>query len=715
MGISVLQKSNRFIKPGLLLAAAIIAISLFIAYQRQRVPEWKQWREKGRDLSIALLKERIKKADSEAARNELLKKMEQVASSPLDIIEIRPFGGKMETERCLTCHLGIEDISKSHPNDIFGCVVCHGGVGSDLTVEGAHRGLRGGANPATLDLAPISCASGNELIGKCHENREDPLLDRPGNVPTSLMATNAGIIGIMRFQWGLEKDSDSRYGVKRISGKGKKLDKIPGEVDEQGGLRLANSHFRKFCASCHLWTNESREINGRLAGCPACHAPYGKGGKYEGGDPTIKRDEKGHPLTHTLTNAIPDERCRACHNRSARIGLNYHGQMESAQYGTPFDRGGLKDPELSDERYVLDLIPDIHFEKGMGCIDCHTGWDTMGDGVLYSHMEDQIEIRCEDCHGAIDQPPRTRVVKADDRIVQKLIRSSDYLDLKPGETILLTSKGRPMPHVKVVGAKIELTSKVTGKQHPVTVITGKKNAHGIIGHKRMECDSCHSAWTPQCYGCHQLLDMKRQAKDRISNKVSKGGWVEGRSYFRFERNILGINSRGKVGLLVPGCQVWNSVIDEKGAIMGGYDSRIVELKNNMSSIAVGPIHPHTTRTETPDCAYCHLEPKAMGLGEGRLFLNDNGRLRIANIYDSRESGLKIDYPLEAALTPSGRALQSASHKLARPFNRRELKRILGVAPCITCHDRYNDPIWAEPGPYKMRPPCKEALNAVKDK
>ncbi len=694
---------------GLVFSALLIALGLVIAFQRQIAPEWANWQKKGVGLSIARLENRIKHETDKELKASLLKEVEQLRSRPLQIIEIDPFGGKLETERCLTCHYGIEDISESHPNKVFGCVICHGGVGLDLTVEGAHIGLRGGANPATLDLAPISCGSGNEIIGRCHGDSPNQLLNRARNLPYSLMATNAGIISIMRFQWGLTKDPGPVYATRDVDDGRISLKKIPEEIDSKGSFHLANSHYRKFCASCHLWTDEFNGFNARLAGCPACHAPYNKDGFYKGGDPTINRDETGHPSTHTLTNAIPDERCRACHNRSARIGLNYHGQMESAQYGTPFDRGGLKDPDLSDQRYALNLVPDIHFEKGMGCIDCHTGQDTMGDGVIHSHMEDQIEIRCEDCHGSADEPPEIITVAQGDVFVETLVRSSKFLDVKPGDRILLTSKKRPMPHVKVLGDKIELTSKIDGKKHPVTVITGNKNAHTIKGHNRLECDSCHSAWTPQCYGCHQLLDFSKEAKDRISNTQTKGRWAEGRSYFRFERNIFGINSRGKVGLLVPGCQVWNSVIDEKGRVMGLYDSRIMDLANGMTSIAVGPIHPHTTRTEVPNCAYCHLDPKALGLGEGRMLTKPGQTPAITPIYDSKASGLKIDYPLEAVVDTHGKALQSTSHKLARPFNKDELIRILSVGKCIPCHGDYRDPVWAKPGPYKMRPQCREAL------
>ncbi len=577
----------------------------------------------------------IEKSDlgsTEKRRQDIRHEIESLKRRAPAIMEVRPFGGKRPVERCITCHYGIEDLSASHPNAVFGCVVCHGGNGADLTVRGAHRSLRGARNPASLDLASTSCGTNLPGIASCHAGREHPLLNRTDHVPRSLMATNAGIISTLRFQWGVESDTHARFGIKAESDGNTRLKAVPSEYDRSGRVDLAAGHFRKFCAGCHLWVPRFREAMGGLPGCPACHAPYRDDGLYRGGDPTINRNEPGHAAAHTISNRIPDDRCRACHNRSGRVGLNFHGEMESEQYGTPFFRGGLNDRTLSDDRFIHRLVPDIHHEKGLGCIDCHTGQDTMGDGTIHSHMADQIEIRCEDCHGSYAEPPKTLPVNRYDPLVQALVRTNPVLRVSEGDEILLTSKGRPLPHIRrtrrgaaahdsaglglprtpirgrstsgpMVGRagsthirsaedscrrtaartarpKIPdsvsmpqvdgqdatpqsaasgagetgfvLTGKLDGREHPVTVITGKNRAHSIRGHERLECDACHSAWSPQCFGCHQMLDMRHQGTDQITGKTSPGRWVEGRGLFRFERHIYGLNARGKVGILVPG-------------------------------------------------------------------------------------------------------------------------------------------------------------------
>ena len=687
----------------------VMLVAVFYAEYRAGAREWRQYQKRGIELTIEKLKREGASTDDENLRKKIEARIVNLQAKPLEPIEIKPFNGKYPTEYCLSCHFGIEDVSESHPNEVFGCVICHGGNGADLSVKGAHRGLRGGRNPSQLSVAAQSCGGPKTEAGKCHSDRDHPLLNRVDTVPRSLMATNAGIIGILRFQWGLDQIGQATHAIKKVSDGKTTLEEIPPELLPNGDYSLVDSHFRKFCAACHLWGARAEEKMGRLEGCAACHTPYSEDGRYEGCDPTIRRYEPGHARTHTITSKTPDDRCRSCHNRSARVGLNYHGQMESEQYGTPFVKGNMNDVTLSDDRFVTKLLPDIHHEKTMGCIDCHTGQDTMGDGQIHGRMKDQIEIRCEDCHGTYDKAPTTVRFSQYHPLMASLVRSSPKLDVRDGDEILVSSKGNPMPHVKKTERGIILTGKLTGKEHKVNVITGKKNGHQIKGHERLECDSCHSAWSPQCYGCHQLLDFSQKGVDHLTGKMTPGLWAEGRTYFRFERNIYGINSNGRVGILVPGCQVWNSVTAPDGKVIGPYDSAIMKLRNGKSSIAMGPTHPHTTRKEVPRCVDCHLDPKALGLGDGRIKYDRISKtIEIQPVYDSAASGLGIDYPLDAVVDSQGVALQGTSHKLSRGFNKEELQRIIAIGPCLACHDRYDDPVWSLPGPYELKAPCLQA-------
>src|SRR5207248_2311127 len=80
----------------------------------------------------------------------------------------------------------------------------------------------------------------------------------------------------------------------------------------------------------------------RSSGCTSCHVLYandrdpshsgpiaaaGHTGLSKTADPTIPKDEPGHPIQHRLTNAIPSSQCMVCH---IHPGTN----VVNAYYGT---------------------------------------------------------------------------------------------------------------------------------------------------------------------------------------------------------------------------------------------------------------------------------------------------------------------------------------------------------------------------------------------
>ena len=259
MGIPELRAQSRIFFGALLACFLIFVSALIIISYRQRNPEWKKYQLKGVSLAISLLDDELAREPTVEKQRTFKTRIMELKNIKPRIIETSPFSGKAPSEFCLTCHFGIEDTSESHPNSVFGCVICHGGVGSDLTVKGAHRGLIGGANPAPLDLASQSCGSGVLGPGMCHADKLSPILDRVRNTPRSIMATNAGIIGILRFQWGVTNIGEERYAIKSVSDGKHELQEIGPDITKDGDIHLAESHFRKFCSTCHLWGNNLKK------------------------------------------------------------------------------------------------------------------------------------------------------------------------------------------------------------------------------------------------------------------------------------------------------------------------------------------------------------------------------------------------------------------------------------------------------------------------
>ncbi|MFP6815416.1 MAG: hypothetical protein VB949_07090 [Pseudomonadales bacterium] len=71
------------------------------------------------------------------------------------------------------------------------------------------------------------------------------------------------------------------------------------------------------CASCHVIYANDRDPR-HSAG----YAQYGHDGKTITVDPTIPKDESGHPLQHTFSRAIPSSQCMICHMHQPNMFMN---------------------------------------------------------------------------------------------------------------------------------------------------------------------------------------------------------------------------------------------------------------------------------------------------------------------------------------------------------------------------------------------------------
>ncbi len=87
----------------------------------------------------------------------------------------------------------------------------------------------------------------------------------------------------------------------------------------------------------------------RSSGCTGCHvvyandldpthsgpyAKYGHDGAYHGKDPTIPKNEPGHPIEHRLTRAIPTSQCIVCHMHQPNSFVNTYLGYQMWDYET---------------------------------------------------------------------------------------------------------------------------------------------------------------------------------------------------------------------------------------------------------------------------------------------------------------------------------------------------------------------------------------------
>jgi len=180
-----------------------------------------------------------------------------------------------------------------------------------------------------------------------------------------------------------------------------------------------------------------------------------------------------------------------------------------------------------------DTPADVHYEAGMGCVDCHGGFDLHGGDVtqtpqIMSRMEHGVAIACESCHGTADAYAATT--------------SGTTYDGTAAE-VAVDTLGHPLRHVVKEGGEYYLYSRLTGVKHYIpqtrdTVVdngainpgtglpvftalasyamgrTDGNPATGIgpvqtqaitpgFSHTdRMDCATCHASWSNSCVGCH---------------------------------------------------------------------------------------------------------------------------------------------------------------------------------------------------------------------
>jgi len=129
--------------------------------------------------------------------------------------------------------------------------------------------------------------------------------------------------------------------------------------------------------------------------------PYAEDGRSQSKDVAMPRDKAGRPVRHQLTKRIAVTQCATCHNGGSRAAMNFRGLMEAPPEGR---QTFTYDQDLLHGHAYTKQTPDVHFTKGLACIDCHTEREVHGDGQVYVKRHYEVEVRCESCHGTCPSP-----------------------------------------------------------------------------------------------------------------------------------------------------------------------------------------------------------------------------------------------------------------------------------------------------------------------
>ncbi|MEO9935030.1 cytochrome C [Rhodopirellula bahusiensis] len=532
----------------------------------------------------------------------------------------------------------------------------------------------------------------------------------------------------------------------------------------------AFTYIRQECNRCHhAVKGRSKRGDFRGMGCSSCHIPYSNEGFYEGHDKSIPSDETAHPLTHqiqgtreaTVTvnginyHGLPAETCTTCHNRGKRIGVSFQGLMETP-YASPFTEEGDDQPGLHTKHYIA-MEQDIHYQKGMKCQDCHTSNDVHGDGFLAGSNLGAVQIECSDCHGTPDKFPWELPIGYMDEfdmqpadgaargVTQKqLPHTWAGTQHKKKDGYLLTARGNPYENVVRDGDEV-IVYTAEGKDlrmKPLKklVANNEVSTRGLVAMKsvskhldRMECYTCHSSWTPQCYGCHVKIDYSQKDRCPECNENKEGfDWVaagrkhmqpefrtqdgedamgtvipghvsEQRSYLRWEEPMMGVNGEGRVTPLAPGCQPSVTIIGPDGkSILTNHIFKIpagMEGGGETGQLAIdmSPTQPHTMTKDARSCESCHASDKALGLGisgprpwDEKHFVDlqtTDGTVLSKRAEPQMEAIKNLTQDWSQIVDREGNQLATVGHhwKLSRAFNKDEIEHMRREGTCIACH------------------------------
>jgi hypothetical protein len=572
--------------------------------------------------------------------------------APLPVAMGRPEG-------CLICHRGVVGLGNAHRPEAVGCASCHGGDVFTLHKDRAHAGMETIAG--NLASATRRCGQSS-----CHPS----IVTR---VERSVMTTMSGVVAVNRAVFGEPgpEPADIRH-----------LGRTP-----------PDTHLRQLCASCHVGQEKvALGPNGedaRGGGCDACHLAYSPEAlaaltRYEAGK---MRGAVEAPVVHPAVSLdIDNMQCFGCHSRSGRISTSYEGWHEvhepPAEAADPFRPSPSRFRVLEDERVFERVVPDIHQERGLDCIDCHTSNEAMGNGVAHARKSGQLRVACEDCHAApgaaLPSLPASRIDPESRKILAvrgwPAPAATEHGRARTGEVLVNVVNG---PR----GAMV-LVRKRTGERREL------KAAAPICvegrGHARLSCGSCHTSWAPRCPTCHTSFDPGGEAYDWLDDAYVRGEWNEKPGPFAAALPTLGVRrveaAAGRQGREVVETFAPGMVLTIDGPAAGGRPAatRFRRL--------YARVEPHTTRREARSCESCHNDPVALGYGSGALRYEvtaEGGRWRfVPAMAPLPADGLSADAWVPFLGERDGMVSTRAD---ARPLTPEEQRRILRVGTCLTCH------------------------------
>jgi hypothetical protein len=118
----------------------------------------------------------------------------------------------------------------------------------------------------------------------------------------------------------------------------------------------------------------------------------------------------------------------------------------------------------------------------------------MGDGDIHANKSDVQYTQCKTCHGTPTELPLTKTLSDPEDIAFRMAYLNPVLDLKVGDTILVTEKGEPLWNARALpDGTYEMFGKAIGQSFTFRPVKGSGCTQTGEDQSSSYCHLCHAA------------------------------------------------------------------------------------------------------------------------------------------------------------------------------------------------------------------------------
>ncbi len=266
-----------------------------------------------------------------------------------------------------------------------------------------------------------------------------------------------------------------------------------GTNDQPGDYRTSG------CGSCHVvYANDRDPVHSSV------YAAAGRDGMSQSADPTIPKDEPGHPIRHEFTRAIPSAQCMNCHMHQPNMFINtYYGftmwdyESDAPRMWPGPDNQSPRPAGMSDADYQR-IYKQQHYPTAA---EVRTTNERNPEAAAARGLWADVDF----LRGVNDRNPANKDTQFADyhghgwnfRAIYKRDREGNLLDAKGN----MASWGTDTAHI-VANDDPEKWRKAGAAQFPEPTAT----PGGAQGGKAVHMMSIHAEVGMQCADCHFAQD-----------------------------------------------------------------------------------------------------------------------------------------------------------------------------------------------------------------